>query len=252
MTCTGRILSAVCFAFFSVFPTVAFAASTGFVQDMVAIVDTSVTEGEITQLTIDFINQEEGELTGKIQFYNRNELLGSRDLKLASMETQTFSIDWEASFGQHSFVAKAENLKLSGTSVTILGHSSESREIVIGFKNSSVAESLRDKGGFSAIVAGVIDELYDFVRPFAQTLNTWRIGTINPLEDTQRRIDFDKNEAEGKIKPILVVHGLLLSLVLFVVSHQIVFFSIVSILLILVVKKLFSLIRRIFRRNYDD
>lgn len=233
-------------------PSFAWAASTGFTQEMVSIEDTTVLEGEITQLSIGFLNEEDSTLTGRVSFYDDDELLGSRDLSLDSKEAETFTIDWEASFGQHSFVAKAENLKLSGSSVTILGPTTTPREIVIGFKNSSVAQNLRDKGGFSAVVAGVVDELYNVVRPFAQRLDVWRRGQVPNLENTQRRIDRDKEEAEGKIKPILIMHGLILSLCIFILSHQIIFFTIVSVVIVLVVRKLFMLIRRIFRKRYDE
>lgn len=252
MRISNYIFYTFCLMAFWVVPTQVFAISTGFVQDMVTITDTSVTEGEITQLTVDFTNREEKKLTGKIRFYNRDELLGSRDFDLESMETETFTIDWEASFGQHGFIAKAENLKLEGATVSILGPATDSREIVIGFKNSSVAESLRERGGFSSIVAGVIDELYDFVRPLAQMLETWRVGNIIPLEDSQRRINFDKEQAEGKIKPILVLHGLFLTIAIFVMSHQIVLFSLVVSVFVLLLRRLFFFVRRLFRKKYGD
>jgi hypothetical protein len=102
-------------------PSFVFSASTGFVQDTVSISDPTVLEGEQTQLQISFANHEDDNLQGKITFYNNDELLGSRDLDLASGETGNYSLDWEASFGEHSFIARAESLRLDGNSVTILG-----------------------------------------------------------------------------------------------------------------------------------
>jgi hypothetical protein len=233
-------------------PSFVFSASTGFVQDTVSISDPTVLEGEQTQLQISFANHEDDNLQGKITFYNNDELLGSRDLDLASGETGNYSLDWEASFGEHSFIARAESLRLDGNSVTILGLSTTPREIVIGFNNSDVAQNLRAKGGASAIAAGVIDELYNFVRPLAQRMDAWRLGQIPSIEKTQQRIKNDKELAEGRIKPILTVHNLILSLALLIVSNQTVFFACAATIIVFVIVRIFKLLRRLMRRGYDE
>ncbi len=231
----------------------ALAGNTGFVDGQVTLTPSSITEGEEVEISVSFINQEEKTLTGKISFYDGNILLGSRELSLDSGQTGEFIITWTASLGEHSFVAKAENLKLSGSSVAILGPDTEPKEILIGFKNSSVAERLRDQGKFGAIVAGVFDEAQQFFIPIIQSIDEWRISKIEPLEITKQRIDAEKETIEeGKVKPILVVHSIVLFILIFIVSKKVVFFSAFCFVLLFILVRIFRLFKRIIRKDYSQ
>lgn len=230
----------------------AFANTTGFTTDMVEISSTSIVEGEEVELLVRFANHEDKTLSGKINFYDGDLLLGSRELNLEGGQSGEYIITWKASLGEHSFVAKAENLKLAGTNVTILGQSTQAKEIMIGFKNSGVAEKLRNQGGFGAIVAGVMNEVREFFVPIVQSLDNWRDSKIAPLEETKERITNQKQEASEKIRPILVVHGIVVSILLFIVTKKAVFFSLVVILLIWILSRLVRLFRRIVQKDYRD
>jgi hypothetical protein len=228
-----------------------FAGTTGFTTETVQL-PASVVEGEEIELMVSFINEEEKSLTGKINFYNKDELLGSRELTLIGGQTGEYILNWTAVLGDHSFVAKAEQLKLEGSSVSILGPETEPKELTIGFKNSGVAESLREKGGFGAIVAGIMDEVQQFFVPIINSLDTWRLSKIDPLEATKLRVDGDKEGAEGKVKPLLVVHSLILSLLILIVSNKAVFFVLVCVALVWLLVRLVKLFRRIVSRDYSD
>lgn len=228
------------------------ANSTGFTTDMVEISSTSIVEGEEVELLVRFANYEDKTLSGKINFYDSDLLLGTRELNLEGGQSGEYIITWQASLGEHSFVAKAENLKLAGTNVTILGQSTQPKEIMIGFKNSGVAEKLRQQGGFGAIVAGVLDEVREFFVPIIQSLDSWRDSKINPLEDTKERISNQKEEATEKIRPILVVHGIIVAMLLFIVTKKVVFFALVIVLLIWILSRFVRLFRRIVRKDYAD
>lgn len=254
MTQFTKILCITLFVFIAgiSFPKDIFAGTTGFLGEMIEISDTSIVEGEEVELTIGFLNEEEKQLTGKINFYNSDELLGTRELNLAPGQEGEFVLTWKAVLGEHSFIARAENLKLEGSTVTILGTATEPKEVLIGFKNSSIAENLRERGGFGAIVAGVIDEVGQFFGPIIDSLDTWRLSKISPLEITQERIDTEKEGEDGKMKPLFVLHSLALSLLLFIVKSKTVFFIVFSILVLWAIVRIFKLLRRIMRKDYSE
>lgn len=229
-----------------------FASTTGFTTDMVEISSTSIVEGEEVELLVRFANFEDKTLSGKISFYDTDLLLGSRELNLEGGQSGEYVITWKASLGEHSFIAKAESLKLAGTNVTILGQATQPKEVMIGFKNSGVAEKLRNQGGFGAIVAGVMNEVREFFVPIIESLDSWRDSKIVPLQETQERITNQKQEATEKIRPILVVHGIVVAILLFIVTKKAVFFSLVVILLIWILSRLVRLFRRIVRKDYGD
>jgi|GEM_PF-1499686 len=237
---------------FSIFPHNLFAATTGFTSEMVEISNPSISEGDEVELRVNFTNEEKARLTGKINFYNDVELLGTRELNLDSGQSGEFTVVWKAVLGTHKFIVYAENLKLAGSQVTILGPSTEPKEVIIGFKNSNIAERLREKGKLGSIVAGVLDEGKQFFTPIINTMDSWRISKIEPLQTTQTRINSDKENSEGKIKPILVVHSIVLSILLFIIKSKTVFFVLVSIVSFWLFVRIIKLLRRIFRKKYSE
>lgn len=230
-----------------------FAATTGFSTSEVQFSSSSIIQDKEIEISIGFINYEDKKLTGKINFYNKDILLGSRDLELDSKQSGEYSIVWKASLGEHSFIARAENLKISGSNVTILGPSTEPKDLLVGFKSSSVAEKLRERGGFSSVVAGIIDETKSFFTPIIQSLDEWRDSKINPLIVTKERVDSEKEAIEeGKIKPLLVVHSIVLFILIFIVTYKVVFFGLVILLLIWVLVRFVRLFKRIIRKDYSE
>lgn len=231
----------------------AFAGVSGFTSEFVELNPSSIVEGEQIEISVEFLNNEEKTLTGKINFYNKNELLGSRELNLAAGQSGEFIIEWEASLGSHEFTARAENLKLSGSSVSILGPSTEKKNITVGFKNSNIATQLREKGGFGTVLAGVWEASVNFFTPMIQTLDTWRISQIEPLETNQSRIQKDKeNLKEEKVKPLLVLHSVAIFVALLVVKTKIVFFVFVVAIIVFVLIRIIKLLRRLFRKDYSE
>lgn len=230
----------------------AFAATTGFIEETIQIEKININEGDEVELVVGFSNNESGTLTGKVNFYNKDELLGSRELTLEGGQTGEYILNWTAVLGDHSFVARAENLKLEGSSVTILGPATEPKEITIGFKNSDVAERLREQGGFGAIVAGVLDEVREFFVPIIESLDEWRISRIEPLETTKTRIDNEKETEEGKMRPLFVIHSLALAGLLFITTHKWVFFTLVVLLFVWGLVRIVRLFKRIIRKDYSD
>lgn len=232
---------------------IALAAVTGFTTPQVELSTTSVIEGEEVEISVSFTNQEDARLTGKISFYDGDILLGSRELTLDSGQSGEYIMTWKATLGEHSFVAKAESLKLAGSTVAVLGPSTEPKEIMIGFKNSGIAEKLREQGGFGTVVAGVLDEVQQFFVPIIQSLDTWRDSKIEPVSNIQDRVDAEKETIEeGKIKPILVVHSIILTIILFVITTKPVFFGLVVFLIFWIFVRIVRLFRRITRKDYSE
>lgn len=229
-----------------------YANTTGFTTETVEIQKNSIVEGDEVELLVRFANFEDKTLTGKISFYNADVLLGSRELNLEGGQSGEYVITWQAILGEHSFVAKAENLKLEGSNVAILGPSTIPKEFMIGFKSSNIAENLRQKGGFGAIVAGVIDETQEFFTTITNNLDIWRESKIQPLQETQERINQQKEDTTDKMKAIIVVHGIIVTMLLFIVTKKIVFFALVLVLLFWILSKLIQLFKRIIRKNYSQ
>lgn len=232
---------------------IALAAVTGFVTPQVELSTSSVVEGEEIEISVSFANQEDARLTGKISFYDGEILLGSRELTLDSGQSGEYIMTWKAVLGEHSFVAKAENLKLSGSTVSILGPSTEPKEVMIGFKNSNVAEKLRAQGGFGAVVAGVLDEVQQFFVPIVQSIDRWRDSKIEPVSTIKDRVDGEKETMEeGKLKPILVVHSIILTIILFIITTKPIFFGLVVFFLVWIFVRIVRLFKRIVRKDYSE
>ena len=230
----------------------AYANTTGFTTETVEIQKSSIVEGDEVELLVRFANFEEKTLTGKISFYDADVLLGSRELNLEGGQSGEYIITWQATLGEHSFIAKAESLKLEGSNVAILGPSTTPKEFMIGFKSSSVAENLRQRGGFAAVVAGVMDETQEFFATIIKNLDVWRMSKIQPLQETQERIAGEKEETTEKMRAIIVVHGIIVAILIFIVTKKIVFFALVAILLFWLLSKIVQIFKRIIRKDYSQ
>lgn len=235
-----------------ILPGVAGAASSGFSSENITLEPKHPSEGESVEVSVSFVNYESASLSGLLVFYNNEEKLGSREMSLEAGEEASYSITWSAALGTHSFTARAENLKLSGSNVRILTPSTEPLQISIGFKDSEVADRLREKGGAGVIAAGVWQEVENFVVPLYESVDLWRFERIAPLEATKIRIQGDKEQAEGKIKPILVMHSAILVVWLFIIKTKIVFWVISAFISIWLFVKIAKRIRRLFRKKYTE
>lgn len=227
------------------------AAGSGFSDTVVQISDRRPMEGVEVTLSVGFINGESEKLSGSIALYNGDELLGSRPLNVAPGETEIVSLPWLVSLGEHSIVARAENLRIGNSNVRVLTSSTDPLLVSVGFKKSQVAASISESGSFQGIVAGVWMEAKNTVVPVLESINVWRFEQISPWENTRERLRSDKeNSQEDRIQAILTMHILGISVLIFIFSHPAVFFALAGILAIIVLVTLIKKMRRLFRKKY--
>lgn len=230
-----------------------FAMSSGFADSQITLSNKRPQEGESVELSVVFNNYESEILRGDISFYDGSELLGSRVFEIEAGNSETISLSWTASLGDHSFVAKAEKLRLGNSNVKILTPATEPLAVSVGFKNSQISASLGESGSFMGIVSGLWIEAKNFVVPIVNSIDMWRFERVSPWETTKLRVQSDKDSAqEGKIRAILTMHILGLSILLGIFKSKIIFFVLFGIVSVWILIKIIKKIKGIFRKKYTE
>jgi len=116
-------------------------AGSGFIPGQIWYSEESLIEGNTVNIHTAVWNGEKSSLSAKVEFYDKNVILGSRDIVLSALELKDVYIPWKITAGDHSISAKIISSKaiISGKEEAVsLRHSSTSsnkQSVAVVIKN---------------------------------------------------------------------------------------------------------------------
>ena len=90
--------------------------STGFLPGQIWYSKDSLVEGEIVKIYTAVWNGDTSSLSAKVEFYDKNVILGTRDIIVPALQLQEVSVSWKVTSGDHIISAKILSSTLNTTS----------------------------------------------------------------------------------------------------------------------------------------
>jgi len=241
--------------------------NSGFIPGQIWYSKNTLVEGETVNIHTAVWNGEKESLSVKVEFYDKNVVLGSRDVVLSPSELKDISVSWKITSGDHVISAK-----IISSLATVLGKkekvvldriatSNDKQFVSVVIKNEqgeqvSGTETLKNQIS-DAIPEGVSDyasNTFEKVDNFREKEYT-QFSTTK--EDTQKEIELLKNEEKTTTevlnsknniedttkKPITYIKFYLFSLLAFIFGTKIVFYGILVIIVFYILRFIYRKIR---------
>ena len=238
-------------------------SNTGFVPGSIWYSKDPLTEGDKVKIYTLIFNPENKELSGTVMFFDKETLLGKKDIKVSSRATKDVSVDWTVTAGKHSIYAKIENAKFlvsAGKYENALLSKIETEKDIFTISKKIQTESTDGKSKTSSNSDSDVDSVKNFItektpsfiaKPIISTTDFLENFRQNTSEKTEVKRDEAKQELEDikKIetesetgekqtsqKIFKYIEVAVLQIVLFIFSNQFVFYTVLFILVFLVLR----------------
>lgn len=180
--------------------------TTGFIPGQIWYSKEPLVEGDTVKVYTAIWNGDDNSLSAKVTFYDKNVVLGTRDIVVPSLQMQDVSVSWQVTSGDHSISAKIISSSISTSTqkeqVTLVRNSTaEDRQFIkvvlktsdgTPASNSDIVSSQIDN--VSSTVNSVIPE--SISTPVSKNLgilddfrSTTSSNIDNLKKDTQKEID---------------------------------------------------------------
>lgn len=256
---------------FVVFVPTAFAEIVnGFILDQIWYSNNSPKEGDIVNIYTAVWNGNKNPLSAKVEFYDKNVILGTRDIVIPSEKLSEVSVSWKVTGGDHSISAKI----ISST----LNTNSGKKETVVLEDNTTTIDKkfvpivVKEEEGKSStsndVIKGELDkvtEKIDSVLPESvsnkvssgvNSIETFRDKTLQKIienkDETAQKISEYKSFVEGTTdenlqsvteKPIAQVKLFFLKVLNIIFSNKIVFYSLIVFIVFYILRGIYRKIR---------
>jgi hypothetical protein len=267
--------------FFTFFAPHAFAnvaTNTGFIPGQIWYSKEPLVEGDTVDIYTAVWNSDINPLSIKVEFYDKNTILGARDVIVASMQLKDVYISWKIISGEHVISAKIisssiiasgkkENITV-GNNITLEdkqfvpvtiktsdGKQTTASDIIqngidqVGSKISdilpvSVSESISNS-------LGTVDEFRDsnFIKVNAAKVATQKeLDSLNPnsTNDSKSQVSSkttSKPLEDATQKPIAYIKLFILSVLSFILGNKIAFYGLSAIIVFLILRAIYRKIR---------
>lgn len=256
--------------------------TTGFIPGQIWYSKEPLIEGDTVKVYTAVWNGDENPLSVKVTFYDKNVVLGTRDVIVLSMQLKDVSVSWQITSGDHAISAKIISSSISTNSqkeqVTLTrSFTAEDRQFV----NVVLKTSDGKTASSSDIVSSQIDNVASTVNsvipesisaPISKNINildNFRDTTFSKIDalknDTQKEIDIlnlknstETNNTKAKTlsdnskeastlsqldKPFAYVKIFFLYIFSFIFGNKIVFYGLIAFLVFITVRYLYRKIR---------
>ncbi len=229
-------------------------------------------EGQTVNIYTAVWNGGKNPITMKVEFYDKNVILGSREVVVDPFELKNVSIPWKITAGEHAISAKiiSSTINISGKTETVNLNQKETEAdkhsisvVARDEKGNVVSGSDIVKNQISKTGSKINDILPDSLNDnvsniFAKIENfreTMSVKLVNNKKKTQTEIDLIKSESssggenikqkesieDGIKKPISYIKLVILTILVLIFTTKVVFYG----LLILII---FYILRFIYRK----
>lgn len=242
-------------------------ASSGFLSDDIWYSKSSFGDGDSVYIHTAVWNESSESVSGTVQFFDKNVLLGKRDITIEKQSLKDVSILWKVTAGDHKISAKFTGDIASSTKDSL---EAEDESIFIAKKLDT---SSGDKALPSAVVKDKIGEVLpkSVAEPVSNSfasLDTFRTDTFEKLssiyEDTNKKIEAFSNtitkekgksvpenssvesttSVSGVEKPLAYVELFLVGIAKFIFNQTVLFYVILALLSFVILRFIYRKIRR--------
>jgi hypothetical protein len=249
--------------------------NSGFIPGQIWYSKATLVEGDTVNIHTAVWNGEKNPLSAKIEFYDKNVILGSRDVVLAASELKDVSVPWKITAGDHVISAKiiSSLATVSGVKEKIVldrTATSDDRQFVsVIIKNNPVEKFSGDNALLQNQMDKTNSEINSIVPEKVSTSVTNGFNIVDDFRDktftqvtavkndTQKKINEINNEDKTKIevsdekvslpdateKPIAYIKLFLFSLLAFVLGSKIIFYGLSIIVVFLIIRFIYRKIR---------
>lgn len=249
----------------------------GFIPGQIWYSKDTLTEGDTVNIHTAVWNSEKNSLSAKVEFYDKNVILGTRDIVLASSELKDVYVPWKITSGDHIISAKiiSSTMTTSGKNEKIVLNkvltSSDKQSVSAVSKNddstkASEGDSLKteiDKvnsninniipASVSSIVSDNFSILDSFRDQTSLEINTTKNETqkeIDSIDSSKKEVKplsktvYQKNNIEDMVqKPIAYIKLFLFSVLSFIFSNKIIFYGVLTLVLFYIIRFIYRKIR---------
>jgi hypothetical protein len=245
----------------------ALSPSSGFVPGQIWYSKDELVDGDTVKIHTAIWNGESNSLSAKVEFYDKNTILGSRDVIVPGASLADVSISWKVTDGDHVISAKitSSSITAGGKKETVAlsnqttpgdhkfvaplikkqdGTLATSGDIIkselgkIGSEiNSVLPESL------SAGVASKASVVDEFRNDVVVKVDTSKKQTQKEIDSFSTTTKSTKDSSSGIDKPIKYVKLYLLSLAYFIFHHAVVFYGIIVLVILYILRLIYLKIR---------
>jgi len=163
----------------------------GFVPSNIWYSKDPFSDGEKIKIYTLLFNQDPRELSGKLSFYDRDTLLGSKNFTLKSQESEVVALEWTVTAGTHTIYAKISDAKF-------LVSAGKYEEVVVSQNESEKSQKI------------VIKKIAPDIKKLESDIKEKVEESVGPIENIQDKII--ENTPEVISKPVIAATSSLDSL----------------------------------------
>jgi hypothetical protein len=243
----------------------------GFIKGQIWYSEEPLVEGKTVNIYTSIWNGKKNSILVKVEFYDKNIILGRREVTIAPSELKDVSISWKVTSGDHVISAKIASSTevISGKEREVLldNTTTSNDRISVSTANKSATDPLLDTSKLEDKLKNTGSKINEFL---PEKVNNFISNTITKIESFREKIstkiEVNKDEAQAELelikskekpilervqdksktedntrRPIVYVKLFMFSAFSFIFANKIVFYGL-SILIIL------SIIRRTYRK----
>ncbi len=248
--------------------------NSGFIPGQIWYSEEKLIEGDTVNIHTAVWNGEKSSISVKVEFYDKNIVLGNRDIVIDSLELKDVHIPWKVTSGDHVISAKIIS-SLSGTSNnkekvtlsrTVTSNDKQFVSVVVKDNEGEIVtgtDLIQNKlnKASSDLESMVPENISDSVSSSLSFVDDFRIKTLDQVndvkEETKDRIDLLKKDEviiiptslnkssieDATEKPIAYIKLFLFSILSFILTNKIVFYGVLVLVAFLVLRFIYRRIR---------
>ncbi len=252
------------------FPLIQIHAVTGFVPGQIWYSPETFSEGETVKIHTVVWNGNDSDLQAKVEFYDKNVILGSRDITVLPDQIKEINITWKVTSGDHTISAKILSSSVTNNGkkekVTLDNIKTEESKIFIPVTitkgdgevatSSDVLKNEIDKASskigdivpesIASPVSEVFNKVDDFREDSSSKISLSKDKTKEEIKVFDNSINKDdKKEAiSATDKPIAYIKLFLLSVIGFIFETKILFYGLLVFIIFLILRAIYRKIKR--------
>jgi hypothetical protein len=250
-------------------------SNSGFIPGQIWYSQSELIEGQTVNIHTAVWNGTKNPISVKVEFYDKNVILGSRDVVVASLELKDVYVPWKITSGDHIISAKiiSSAVTVSGKKETVIldrnETSNDKKFVSVLIKNASdepvsSADALKSQvdKATSEINNIIPENVSDSVSTSFNVVDDFRnknyIKAEEIKQETQKEIETFKNQEktekstlypkvgieEATQKPIAYIKLFLFSVLTFILGNKIVFYGIIIVVAFLILRLIYRKIRK--------
>jgi hypothetical protein len=250
-------------------------SNSGFIPGQMWYSENELVEGETINIYTALWNGTKNPISVKVEFYDKNVILGTREVTVASLQLKDVYIPWKITSGDHTISAKiiSSSSIISGKKETVVldrnETSNDKKFVSVLIKNASdepvsSADALKSQvdKATSEINNIIPENVSDSVSNSFSVVDEFRnknyIKAEEVKQETKKEIETFKNKEktekqalypkvgveEATQKPIAYIKLFLFSILTFILGNKIVFYGIIAFVAFLVLRFIYRKIRR--------